>query len=266
VWVSQEITLNKHKISSPRGVSGLCSGSKKMGSLSPSELVLTQSQSQTPPGCFLSDRTGMGQALCFGSLPLFSRTHCQVDGWESGQDFTSQDWDSWANGRSYVNVYQISSKSSTPMPCPTKITSDEYFCELLWKQVVRKKKKQPITVVLSDHCVGSQMRILGLCSHLISWGLAAGCLWTGTIPCSYNLGHKLTQKAWLWLGSLQTQRPHWDMIPDKSTIPPVTPRSSDSIPSHTKGTGLARDTFPSSRTEPLSIFLWLYFLFKLLSG
>lgn len=172
MWVSQEITLNKHKISSPRGVSGLYSGSKKMGSLSPSELVLTQSQSQTPPGCFLSDRTGMGQALCFGSLPLFSRTHCQVDGWESGQDFTSQDWDSWANVRSCVNVYQISSKSSTPMPCPTKITSDEYFCELLWKQVVRKNNNRGLVRSLcrfpnansrslfSSHLMGAGSRLL----------------------------------------------------------------------------------------------------------
>lgn len=74
-----EITLNKHKTSSPLGVSALYSSSEKMGSLSPPEPVLTEGQAQTPLGCVLSDHTWVRHSSLVGRSLLCSRAHCQVD-------------------------------------------------------------------------------------------------------------------------------------------------------------------------------------------
>lgn len=70
-----------------------------------------------------------------------------------------------------------------------------------------------MAVVLSNHRVGFQMIILNLCFYLITGWQHDACK-----PCSYTMGHN----AWLWPGSLQTQRPHWDMLPDKNTTSLVT--------------------------------------------
>lgn len=64
--VEPKVTLNKHKTSSPLGVSALCSGSKEDGHpQSTGSVLLTESQLNSPLGQSLSDQA----CLCQGPHP-----------------------------------------------------------------------------------------------------------------------------------------------------------------------------------------------------
>lgn len=83
-----EITLNKHKTSSPLGVSAVYSSSEKMGSLSAQGPILTESQAQIPLGCVLSDHTWLSHSSRLGNSLLCSRAHCWVDRQVDGGKWT----------------------------------------------------------------------------------------------------------------------------------------------------------------------------------